>query len=126
MGEIFRGSRRRYKSYAAETGVSYHYFFEEKKGVRRPEGMGHGVDFIFVVRPDQHPPLALRIFLQDHALRRWRERHGRELDSNERYALAKMRLFRAFDQEESLREERLNIVVDEGNLEELLEPLGVA
>ena len=48
---------------------------------------------------------------------------GRE--ANELYALAKMRLFRAFDEVESLVQERLNIVVDEQNLEDLLAPLGV-
>ena len=34
-----------------------------------------------------------------------------------------MRLFRAFDESERLIKERLNLVVDETNIEELLEPL---
>jgi len=34
-----------------------------------------------------------------------------------------MRLFRAFDELENLREESLNLVVDETNVEELLEAL---
>jgi hypothetical protein len=37
-----------------------------------------------------------------------------------------MRLFRAFDELENLREESLNLVVDETNLEELLAALGLA
>ena len=36
-----------------------------------------------------------------------------------------MRLFRAFDEIDVLREEWLNILVDENNIEELLEPLNL-
>ena len=129
---------RRYKSYIAETGVCYQYFYERKRRVRRPDGVRPGVDFIpgvdfvpgvdfiFVVRPDQHPPFDLRIFLREDALDAWRRRHGRELDSNEQYALAKMRLFRAFDELEDVGRERLSLTVTEENLEALLTPLGVA
>jgi hypothetical protein len=39
------------------------------------------------------------------------------------YAVAKMRLFRAFDEIEALRDEALNLLVDEGNIKELLAPL---
>ena len=53
----------------------------------------------------------------------WRAVHSRELDSSEQYAAAKMRLFRAFDELKNLREESLNLVVDETNVEELLEAL---
>jgi hypothetical protein len=55
-----------------------------------------------------------------------RAAHARELDSSEQYALAKMRLFRAFDELENLREESFNLVVDETNLEELLAALDLA
>ena len=122
----FLATTRRYKSYIAETGVCYQYFYEQKRRVRRPGGVGAGVDFVFVVRPDQHPPFDLRIFLQADALDAWRRRHGRELDSNEQYALAKMRLFRAFDVLEDVGRERLSLTVNEENLEALLTPLGVA
>jgi hypothetical protein len=37
-----------------------------------------------------------------------------------------MRLFRAFDEEERLRPEAFSLLVDETNVEELLEPLGLA
>jgi hypothetical protein len=116
----------RYKSYAAETGVSYQFFFEGRRSVVRPEGQGPGSDFTFVVTADQHPPFALKIFVSARALAAWRDAHGRELDSNEQYAAAKMRLFRAFDEQDRLNEECLSLLVDETNLEELLEPLDLA
>jgi len=117
---------RRYKVYQAETGVTYQYFFEARRRVVRPGGMGPGSDYTFVVTADQHPPFALKVFVSARAGDAWRAGHGRELDSNEQYAAAKMRLFRAFDEVERLRDERLNIIVDETNVETLLAPLDLA
>jgi hypothetical protein len=116
---------RRYKSYTGDTGISYLYFFEARRRVVRPQGLGAGSDFTFVVTADQHPPFALRVFVADRALAAWRAARGRDLDANEQYAAAKMRLFRAFDELERLADERLNLVVDDANIEELLEALGV-
>jgi hypothetical protein len=119
-------SGRRYKIYAAQTGTTYQYFFESRRSVVRPEGQGGGSDYTFVVTADQRPPFTLRVFVSERALAAWRQAHGRNLDSSEQYAAAKMRLFRAFDESERLVRERLTIVVDETNVEELLEPLELA
>ncbi len=117
---------RRYKVYAAETGVSYQYFFEARRRVVRPEGQGSGSDFNFVVTADQRPPFSLKVFVSDRAVAAWQEGHGRALDANEQYAAAKMRLFHAFDGSEDLFAERWALVVDETNVAELLEPLNLA
>ena len=114
---------RRYKLYAAETGTSYQYFFAQSHRVNRPEGQGAGSDYVFVVTPDQRPPLILRVFVSERGVKAWRETHGRDLDANEMYAVAKMRLFRAFDEVECLRGDELNLLVDAANVEGLLEPL---
>jgi len=116
---------RRYKFYAAETGTAYQYFFAGSRRVSRPEGQGAGSDYIFVVTPDQRTPFILRVFISARALAVWREIHGRDLDTNEMYAAAKMRLFQAFDQIEALRGHGLNLLVDESNVTDLLEPLGL-
>ena len=125
--EVLRLARmgRRYKVYSAETGISYQYFFESRRRVVRPEDQGGGSDFTFVVIADQHPPFVVRVFVSDRSVEAWHELHGRDLDSNELYAAAKMRLFRAFDEEEHLREQAFNLVVDETNVEEVLEPLAL-
>ena len=64
--------------------------------------------------------------MSQRAIVAWRAAHRRELDPSEQYALAKMRLFRAFDELENLREETLNLVVDENNVEDLLAALDLA
>ena len=115
----------RYKFYAAETGTAYQYFFAGSRRVTRPEGQGAGSDYIFVVTADQKPPFILRVFISGRAMGVWRQSHGRELDPNEMYAAAKMRLYRAFDEIDYLRDDALNLLVDEGNVEALLEPLNL-
>ena len=65
----------------------------------------------------------MRVFVSQKAMAAWRAAHARELDPSEQYALAKMRLFRAFDELEKLREESLNLVVDDSNVEDLLATL---
>ncbi len=116
----------RTKTFAAETGTSYQYFFESRRSVIRPGGLGQGSDYIFVVTADQGPPFTVRVFVSQRALDSWRGAHARELGASEQYALAKMRLFRAFDDLENLREATLNLVVDEANVEELLATLDLA
>jgi len=114
---------RRYKTYSAETGIAYRYFFESRRSVVRPAGFGPGSDYVFVVTADQNAPFELRVFVAERAIAACRSAHARELDPSEQYALAKMRLFQAFDGLEDLRGEGLSLVVDETNVEELLAAL---
>lgn len=117
---------RRYKAYAAITGVAYRYFFESRRSVIRPEGQGAGSDYVFVVMADQGFPFIARVFVSDRAGTAWYEFTGRPLDSNETYAAAKMRLFQAFDECARLKDHALLLVADEQNIQELLEPLDLA
>jgi hypothetical protein len=116
----------RYKTYQAETGVTYQYFFDVRRSVTRPEGQGAGSDFAFVVTADQRPPFVLKVFVTERALAAWRSAHQRDLTANEQYAAAKMRLYRAFDEAEKVGDEPLGLIVDETNVEELLAPLELA
>jgi hypothetical protein len=117
---------RRYKVYAAESGVSHQYFFADRHRVMRPEGQGPGADYTFVVTADQSSPFVLRVFVSERATKAWRDAHDRELDANEQYAAAKMRLFRGFDEHEDVRREWLNLIVDATNVDALLEALDLA
>jgi hypothetical protein len=114
---------RRYKFYAAATGTAYQYFFVEQRNVNRPEGQGSGTDYVFAVTADQQPPFVVRVFLSLRAQESWRQAHGRTLDANEMYAVAKMCLFRAFDDLEGLRNAAFSLLVDEANIDDLLDPL---
>ena len=118
---------RRIKSYSAVNGCVYQYYFYESNRVL-VDGRAAG-EFVYAISADRGASFGLQIIVMQAALEAWAAADGRALTSSEEYAVAKMRLFQAFDAGEVpltakvAREVRL--VVDESNLEELLKLLGV-
>ncbi len=118
---------RRVKSYSAADGYVYQYYFFE--GNRAKRGAGPGGEFTYVVSIDRQSAFPFKIFVHQSALDAWASRNGRRLTSSEEYAVAKMRLFQAFD-EGSVQavpegEPPREVLVDDSNLEELLGQLGI-
>jgi hypothetical protein len=113
---------RRIKTYSAESGYVYEYYFVESKPFRRLWRL-IGTAFLFQVSRDAKTFLPVEVVVEDSAVDAWGgARGGRELNENEKYAAAKMRLFRAFDESASLEDLR-QVRVDPSNIESLLEPL---
>jgi hypothetical protein len=118
---------RRVKSYSAADGYVYQYYFFE--GNRSHRGASHGGEFTYVITADRHSAFPFKIFVHQSALESWAAQNGRALTSSEEYAVAKMRLFQAFDegtvQSVPTGQPPREVVVDESNLEELLGLLGI-
>jgi hypothetical protein len=119
---------RRVKSYSSlATGHVYQYYFMEMNRVQR--GTSRGTEYIYRVSADRQAAYALRVFVEGTAVEDWNRRAGRKLAGTEEYALAKMRLFQAFDELPELAgapgEEKPQLRVDETNLDALLEALGI-
>ena len=118
---------RRIKSYSAANGYVYQYYFYELNRVA-VDGRAAG-EFVYAISADRGARFGLRIFVMQAALEAWAAVNGRALTGSEEYAVAKMRLFQAFDEgavpvtAEAAPEVRL--VVDESNLEELLQMLNI-
>ena len=112
---------RRVKSYSSATGVVYQYYFYEVNKARR--GRSAGTEYIYMVSADRRTAFPLRVFVLHAAVQKWAGKYGRALSGTEEYAVAKMRLFRGFDEEEDLVTSRADLIVDEANLESLLEQL---
>ena len=112
---------RRIKTYSGESGIVYQYYFLESQRRRRFWGRG-GTAFRFHVTSDRKNFFVAEVVVEEAALQAWEKVHGRALAEPERYAAAKMALFRAFD-ESSRPEEISRIRVSEANIESLLEPL---
>jgi hypothetical protein len=108
---------RRVKSYSAATGYVYQYYFYEVKKVRR--GQSDGTEYVYMVSRDRKKVFPLRIFVRHDAVGKWSQGVGRPLSGTEEYAVAKMRLFQALDEDEEI-ETHPDLVVDETNLTELL------
>ncbi len=118
---------RRIKTYSAADGFVYQYYFYE--GNRGKRGSSPGGEFTYVVSVDRQSAFPFKIFVHQSALEGWATQNGRWLSSSEEYAVAKMRLFQAFDegavQASSSGEPPREVVVDASNLEELLGQLGI-
>ncbi len=118
---------RRVKSYSAADGFVYQYYFFEGNRAQR-EGQPGG-EFTYVISADRRSAYPFKIFVKQSALESWAKQNGRALTSSEEYAVAKMRLFQAFDegsvQAPADGQPTRQVVVDETNLEELLGQLGI-
>jgi len=118
---------RRVKSYSAADGYVYQYYFFE--GNRAQRDGRPGGEFTYVISADRRSAFPFKIFVRQSALDAWAKHNGRSLTSSEEYAVAKMRLFQAFD-EGSVQpppegQQAREVVVDESNLEDLLGKLGI-
>src|SRR5262249_23384641 len=80
---------RRQKTYSAQCGYVYQYFYEGRRGES---------EFVFTVSSDRKTWHESSVHVPHAAIRPWEETHGRSLSGTERYALAKMALFAAFDE----------------------------
>ncbi len=109
---------RRIKSYSAATGYVYQYYFDEVRKARR--GLSFGTEYVYMVSVDRGTAFPLRIFVGRAVVEKWSQRVGREMSGTEEYAVAKMRLFQAFDEVEDLAAARPDLLVDDSNLEALL------
>jgi hypothetical protein len=103
---------RRQKNYAAESGYAYEYFYEGRR-----DGGGVG-EYVFTVSGDRKTWFALSVYVPEDAVR--------ALSENERYAVAKMALFAAFDERASPAAMRAAVRVAAGQVEELLGRLGLS
>jgi hypothetical protein len=118
---------RRVKSYSTSSGYVYQYCFIEVNRIT-DEG-GPAGEFIYAISADRRTTYPLRIVVLQAALEAWAQANGRALTSSGEYAVAKMRLFQAFDEGEvpirAPGAEELRLLVDESRLEELLRMLNI-
>ena len=118
---------RRVKSYSAANGYVYQYCFYEVN--RIVDDGRHAGEFIYAISADRKTTFGVRIVVFRAALEAWARENGRALTSSEEYAVAKIRLFRAFDQDEVPgtfeAAGTVSLAVDESNLEDLLQALNI-
>jgi len=115
---------RREKSYSAQTGYVYQYYYE---GCRDADREGRpGQEYVFHVSSDRKSSFSLSVFLPKAVVDGWQQRHGRALNSTEQYAAVKLTLFRSFDERADLGAATAEVEVDAGGIEEHLATLGIA
>ena len=107
---------RRHKTYSAESGYVYTYYYE---GYRES---GPDYEFVFRMSAGRGPFAPVKITLTRTALAAWESRH-RGLTSTERYALAKLALFQAFDDRPEPSAMKPRVVIRPADAEAILERL---
>jgi hypothetical protein len=114
---------RRLKTYSAQSGYVYQYCYE---GQRTFQQSGErGTEFVFSLSADRKTWRPCRVMLPDKAASSWEVAHERELSATERYAIAKMALFQAFDDRETPALMKADILVRNADVEGIVETLGL-
>lgn len=110
---------RRQKTYSAESGYVYQYFYE---GYRQVEA---GLEYVFDVSADRKTSFPVSVFIKSDAIAPWQRHHERALTSTEQYAIAKMALFAAFDRREEPQQMRAEVELSSDDVERILETLRI-
>jgi hypothetical protein len=116
---------RRLKTYAGAQGYVYQYYFVGERAALASDPETPAKEFVFDVTSDRKLTYAVSVFLPEKSVTAWAKAHDRSLTDAEQYAAAKLRLFRAFDELEDMKEKGRRLVIDVAGLEAALASLGV-
>jgi len=114
---------RRQKSYSGQSGYVYQYYYEGHRGYKRDRDAG--TEYVFDVSADRKTSASISVLLSDTAIEDWESRHGRTLYPSERYAIAKMALFQAFDERPNPDAMRADVRVRGADVEAILITLSI-
>jgi len=114
---------RRQKTYSGQSGYVYQYYYEGHRPYKR-DRQG-GTEYVFDVSSDRKTSLAVSVLVGDAALEDWQSRHGRTLHASERYAVAKMALFQAFDERPNPAAMSVDVQVRAADVEAILITLDI-
>jgi hypothetical protein len=114
---------RRQKSYSGLSGYVYQYYYEGQRPAQR-DGQP-GLEFVFNVSADRKTTFPVSVWLAESSVESWEQQHGRQVYPNERYAIAKLALFGAFDERENPERLRDEIRVGADEVAKNLETLEI-
>lgn len=114
---------RRQKTYSGQSGYVYQYYYAGRRAYERDREAG--TEHVFDVSADRKTSVAVSVLLNDVAIQDWEERHGRKLHPSERYAIAKVALFQAFDERPNPAALSADVRVRAADVEAILITLGI-
>jgi len=114
---------RRQKTYSGQSGYVYLYYYEGHRPYKRDREKG--TEFVFDVSADRKTSMPVSVLLSDTAVEDWESRHGRAVHASERYAIAKMALFQAFDERPNPDSMSADVKVRAADVEAILITLGI-
>jgi hypothetical protein len=114
---------RRLKTYSAQSGYVYQYCYEGQRPIQ--QSGEKGTEFVFSLSSDRKSWHPCKVLLPARAVTLWETAHSRELSATERYAIAKMALFQAFDDRETPALMKGDVLVRNADVEGIVENLGL-
>jgi hypothetical protein len=114
---------RRMKTYSAQSGYVYQYFYDGHREYR--SGDDRGVEFVFSVSSDRKLWRPSAVLVSEKAIQAWEQAHARQLTLTERYAVAKLALFQAFDERPDPARMRDEVRVRQADVDGIIESLGL-
>lgn len=114
-------TQRRVKTYSAQAGFVYQYFYS---GHRELGPRSQDTEYVFQVSADRKHYHPISIMVTGRALEQWSAMRGRATIATERYAVAKMSLFGLLDQEGQPVSEKRVVCPSAETIDKHLERLG--
>jgi len=114
---------RRLKTYSAQSGYVYQYFYAGQRPAG--SGAGAGTEYVFRISADRKNWDPAAVLVSEEAIGAWEEAHGRKLSATERYAIAKVALFQAFDERANPSQMKQEMRVRAADVEAIIETLGL-
>lgn len=111
------------KTYSAQSGYVYQYFYEGHRDYRASDD--RGVEFVFTISSDRKTWHEASVLVSELAILEWQQAHTRELSLTERYAVAKIALFQAFDERPDPAQMRGEVRVRNADIDGIIETLGL-
>jgi hypothetical protein len=114
---------RRLKTYSAQSGYVYQYYYEGHRDFR--SGGESGIEFVFTISADRKNWNPVSVLVSDEAVSAWESTNDRHLSSTERYAISKIALFQAFDERATPALMVNEVRVRNADIEGIVETLGL-
>lgn len=116
---------RRLKTYTAQTGYVYDYYFVGKRPALDEDPLAPAGEYVFDISSDRRTTCAVSVFLSPQVLETYAASHGRTLSGPEQYAAVKMRLLQALDEIADMLQHGRRLTFDAEALSALLESVGI-
>ena len=116
---------RRMKTYTAQTGYVYQYYFVGQREALASDAESPATEFIFDVTSDRKTTYAVSVFLGPGAIAAWTSARGRALSQPECYAAVKLRLMQGFDEITDMLQSGRRLRVEAAEICDLLDSIGI-
>jgi hypothetical protein len=116
---------RRLKTYTAQTGYVYEYYFVGKRTALTDDPLAPATEYVFDISSDRKTTCAVSVFFPPQVVQDYAASHGRALSEPEQYAAAKLRFLQALDEIADMLHYGRRLTLDAESLPALLESVGI-